>query len=415
MKKTLALALKDLRITLRDRSALLMMLALPLGLTMIAFFAFGGSGGDSGPEAVPVVIFNADSGSLGKELVNVYSSEELADLFIPAEVFTEAEARQALEEDQAAAAVLIPEDFSSSLSTHAMEQGSSTLFILVNPARTISAFIVQSVATRFTEIVNTSTVGTEATFAGLIKSGRINPDDIASMAAGIGGELGAQMAGSETITIELVEPQAPEGESFSFSSVNFLEYYAAAMAVLGLMFSLTASSRSILAERESGTLARFLTTPATGAALIGGKILAAVLTGCLQMLVLVVVTTLLLDAGWGAPLPLAVFTIVLVSAIAAMGMLIAAFARSHAQAGMLGSAVTLVLSAASGNFLPRQAYPLWLQKLSLIGPSAWGIEGFQALAAGADLSHLGTPILALAGMSLVLYGLALAGLRRQLQ
>jgi len=411
MSKIFFLALKDFRITFRDRAAVLIMFALPLGLTLISFFAFGDE--DPVPESIPVVFVNQDEGELGEELINVYQSVDLADLFSPQIVSTEAEARQAVNQDQAAAAVLIPEDFTSILYTHAISESTSELIIVTNPTRTISAAVVQAVAGRFIEIVNTSTIGAEAYFASLMATGRISSSDITEMGPDVGMELGTGIYENELVSIEILEPFPTEEDVFSFKAINYLEYYASSMAVMGLMFSLTSASRTILAERESGTLARYQTTPSTNTELIGGKVISAILTGCFQMTVLVVITTLLLDASWGSPIPLSVFTFFIVAAIASMGLLIAAFARSHAQAGILGTVVTLVLSAASGNFLPRQAFPQWLQTISAAGPSAWGIEGYQALANGAGLPDLGIHILALSVMTLVFFILSLYGLRRQ--
>jgi len=382
MQKILFLTLKDLRVTFRDRAAVLIMFALPLSLTLASYFAFGSSG-DAAPEAIPVVIVNEDQGSLGSELVGVFQSEDLADLVLPQVLSSKSDARQAVDDDLAAAAVLIPADFSDSLFTHAFSQESSRLVIVMNPTQAISAAVVHSIAGRFIEIVNTTSVATSASFAQLLRTGRITPEEISALAPETGTNLGDHLAQNPLISLEMTEPEPVEKTVFRFDSFNYLEYYAASMAVLGLMFSMTASSRSLLAEREAGTLARYRTTPSSDFALVAGKILSTLFTGCVQMGVLILITTLLLDANWGSTAP-------------------------------LGTVVSLILGAASGNFLPRQAFPDWLQTMSRIGPSAWGIEGYQALANGAGFTDLYTHILALAGLTLLFSLLALRGLRRHL-
>jgi ABC-2 type transport system permease protein len=92
--------------------------------------------------------------------------------------------------------------------------------------------------------------------------------------------------------------------------------------------------------------------------------------------------------------------------------LIVAFARTANQAGVIGSAIAMVLSAVGGNFFPRFAFPAWLRTLSLIGPNAWSIEGFQKLSAGATLFDLRFELLALAVMTAVFFGIATLGFRR---
>ena len=79
----------------------------------------------------------------------------------------------------------------------------------------------------------------------------------------------------------------------------------------------------------------------------------------------------------------------------------------------IGTAVTLVGSAVSGSFFPRAGLPQWVQKLSLITPNAWGIEIFSRLQLDRGLADV-LPYLAGAfALTVVYYGLALLGFRRQ--
>ena len=61
MSKILAIAWKDLRSTLRNRPALVMMLVAPLALAALLGFAFGGGGGFE-IAATKVVVANQDAG-----------------------------------------------------------------------------------------------------------------------------------------------------------------------------------------------------------------------------------------------------------------------------------------------------------------------------------------------------------------
>ncbi|MBN1874778.1 MAG: ABC transporter permease, partial [Anaerolineae bacterium] len=83
------------------------------------------------------------------------------------------------------------------------------------------------------------------------------------------------------------------------------------------------------------------------------------------------------------------------------------------QSGAIGSAITLIGSALSGTFMPRAGLPLWVQRVSLCTPQAWGIEIFSALQLGQSLVE----ILPLLGGTLLLtaiyYSIALLGFRRQ--
>ena len=86
MKKLLNVAWKDLLITFRDPAALITMLLTPFLLTLAMAFAFGGLGGGSstGISRISVVIVNHDSGQFGQGMVDVFQSQDLADLIFPA-------------------------------------------------------------------------------------------------------------------------------------------------------------------------------------------------------------------------------------------------------------------------------------------------------------------------------------------
>ncbi|MCZ7667658.1 MAG: ABC transporter permease [Chloroflexi bacterium] len=53
---------------------------------------------------------------------------------------------------------------------------------------------------------------------------------------------------------------------------NTLAYFAPSMAVAFLMYTVSVGGRSILAEREEGTLARLLASPTSATQVMGGKV-----------------------------------------------------------------------------------------------------------------------------------------------
>jgi ABC-2 type transport system permease protein len=116
MKKLFLIGLKDLKLIFRDRAALVFMLLAPFLLTVGMGFVTGRfSGSSSGLSDIPVVIVDLDQEQLGNALADVFSSAELADLMEPTESTSPAAARQLVDEDQAAAAIIIPEGFTRSV------------------------------------------------------------------------------------------------------------------------------------------------------------------------------------------------------------------------------------------------------------------------------------------------------------
>src|SRR5512145_2674906 len=116
MLKTLLIGIKDLKLMFRDRAALIFVLLAPFLLTIGMGFVTGRfSGSSSGLSDIPVVIVNLDREQLGNALVDLFSSEKLADLMEPTASSDSKAARRLIDEDQAPAAVIIPECFTRSI------------------------------------------------------------------------------------------------------------------------------------------------------------------------------------------------------------------------------------------------------------------------------------------------------------
>ena len=116
MKKLFLIGIKDLKLMFRDRAALVFMLLAPFLLTIGMGFVTGRfSGSSSGLSDIPVVIVNLDHEQLGDALADVFSSQELAELMEPTASSDPEAARQFIDDDEAAAAVIIPEGFTRSI------------------------------------------------------------------------------------------------------------------------------------------------------------------------------------------------------------------------------------------------------------------------------------------------------------
>ena len=423
MLKVLNIAFKDLLLAFRDPAALVMMLLTPFALTLAVGFAFGGIGGSSsssgGLADIPVVIVNQDPGQFGKALVELFQSPDLANLVKPSIVSDPQTAHRMVDEDQAAAAVIIPPNFSEAILPAALMQGGfsgmqniqtqkAVVEVYGNPTRTISASVVQSIVDRYLGRVTAAQAGVETTFIQLLRSGYLNQNFSQAQGEQIGRQTGEDVGQAELIGIN---PQSVAVKQKP--TVTTLDYMAPSMAIIFLMFTVAAGGRSILAERDAGTLPRLLTTPSRVAQVLGGKALGIFLTGLAQMSILLLAGVALLHLNWGPPLLVIALVVALVAGATGWGLVIAAFSRSPSQANAIGTALTLIFSAAAGNFAPRMDLPTWLQQVTLATPNGLGLEGFLKLLAGGSLPELSPYLLGLAAMAGILFVLSAALFRRQ--
>ena len=111
LRKFVLIALKDLRLILRDPTGLVFMLLAPFALTLGMGALTGRFSGSPqfGISQIPVVIVNQDSGELGQVLVDVFTSEELNELVLVDLRSDPTEARTLVDRDKTAAAIIVPE------------------------------------------------------------------------------------------------------------------------------------------------------------------------------------------------------------------------------------------------------------------------------------------------------------------
>ncbi len=405
MKKILLIGWKDLKLAFRDRTALLLTLVAPFLLTVGMGFVTGRFSGGSGIEEIPVVLVNQDGGQLGNALVDTFQSAELAKLVRPALLQDPVAARAVVDADKAAAAVIIPTGFTASVipaqgGDHAPDV---TVQLYRNPASPTTAGVIQTIVEQFLGQVEMGRIAGQVAVTQMLQSGRIGPQDASRVGQGIGGNLGSTNISRASV----------KGVTNSAATVRFdpLALMAPSMALMFLMFAAALGGRSLLVERNQGTLPRLLVAPVAASQVLAGKTIGTFLTGAAQMLILIAASALLFGLRWGDWAGVMALAVSAAVAATGWGMLIAALARTPGQVTSVGSAITLLFGILGGAFINPEAMPQWFRIASKVTPNAWGLEGFTTLALGGRLTDVFMPLAALLTMGVVVFGVALAVLQ----
>ncbi len=411
MFKLLAIGWKDLKVAFRDRVGWIM-LAGPFALTLAMGFvtgAFSVSAGEPAIQANKVVVVNEDEGELGEAMVTWLCEESLHSVIKITVMSSATRARELVDEGKFVTALILPMDFSQAmLSAEELSQG-SPVELYVYPGQPIRVGIVRSLIERFLARVDAGVVSSKVAVGGLIGAGLIQPQE----AYDVGREIGETLVttGSNAMAGITVQSQRVEEEDVAIQPLALL---APSMAMLFLMYTVSGiGGRSILAEREEGTLPRMLATPTDGAWILGGKVLGVVLVGVAQLAIVIGATSLAFQINWGDALGVALLIVAAVFGAAGWGILLAAIARTAEQVSTMGTAMMLFFGLLGGSFFGGGSFGGVLGTIGKITPNAWAQEGFAILAGAGTLADVRGTIVGLVVMGSILFGVAVVVFRRR--
>ena len=376
---------KDLKARLRDRSAVLIGIVVPLGLAFIFNAIFSGISGASNVISLGVV--NADHG---------LASQQFTSQVLPAvgrsgliTIHTEpslARARALAANGTLAAVIVIPAGFSARVQANQP----ASMQVIGNVDAPISAEVARSIAESYAADLNRIRLSVATVVA---NGGTAQVQALAARAA----------AAAAPVAVADVSAQTKE--------LNQKSFFAAGMAVFFLFFTVQFGVTSLLEERNDGTLARLLAAPISRVSILGGKLLTSFLLGAISMAVLVAATTVLFGARWGNPVGVTVLIVTAIMAATGIMALIATVARNAEQAANWQSVVAVILGLIGGTFFPVALAPGVLSKITFVAPQAWFLRGLGDLRGG-SVSVVWVPALAMLGFAAVTGGLALFRLRR---
>ena len=389
MRTAWLICLKDLRARIRDRSAPLVGIVVPLGLAFIFNLVF--SGAASGSSAMSFGVVDQDGGAAAVVFVRDVLGEVAKGGAITVHPEAdEALARSLVTDGTLKAAFIIPLGFSAAVQSNQK----ATVEVLGNASAPISTEVARSIA--------------EA-YAGQLNRVRLSVATVVAGTPGVGGPESIQALAARAT--QAGDPVAIHDVSSATKELNAKSFYAAGMAVFFVFFTVGFGVTGLLEERANGTLARLVAAPVARTAILGGKLLTSLLMGVVSMGVLVAATTLLFGASWGNPLGVGV--LVLAAVLAAMGImaLVATVAKTPEQASNWQTVVAIVLGLLGGTFFPVAQAPGVLSTLTLVTPQAWFLRGLGDLRAG-SLSAIWTPTLAMLAFAVATGALAISRLQR---
>jgi ABC-2 type transport system permease protein len=177
-------------------------------------------------------------------------------------------------------------------------------------------------------------------------------------------------------------------ELFAFEKENEItpnstQHNVPAWTMFAMFFIVIPLAGNMIQERNDGSFFRLLTMPGSYLIVLSSKTIVYLLVTFIQFILMLLVGIFILPA-MGLPVlklgshPLALVVMGLISGLAAIGfgILIGTIANTHEQSGVFGSVSVIILAALGGIWYPIYAMPEIMQKISIISPLNWGLNGF---------------------------------------
>ncbi len=192
--------------------------------------------------------------------------------------------------------------------------------------------------------------------------------------------------------------------------------YAHAFAGMGIQFLLFAATNlgvEVLLERQRGLWRRLRSAPVSRLALLTGK----AASGTIIALMTLWVSFGFAMAVFGVRIQGSVVGFVAVSIACALmaatfGLLVAALGRTPAATRGVTALAVLMMVMLGGAWVPTFVFPAWLQRLTVVVPARWAVDGLDAMTwRGVGLAGAVTPALALLGFAVLFGAIAVARFR----
>lgn len=310
-------------------------------------YIFGGMAMNS-ESAKPLVNIIAEDDQVSVEVVNLLTQNKQYEW----EKVSEAKAKENVLEQEAIAAIVVPENLKQRLADE----------------ETIFDTIIQRKSEHY--------LGLEPYLNGtaqlMIRSyqaiGGVNDSEFAEV-------LGAVNSTSE-IKIDMVVIQK-NSEIKAAVNLMFIGF-----AIMFMMFGLSGAASEILDEKHAGTWSRLFISPATKLEISLGYVGSYFFLGWIQFAMLMIAMKLMFGIQWGNLLYLIPFASLVILCVVGFGLMISGLVKTKQQAMALSAVLITSTCMLGGVYWSLDLVPEFMRKISLAVPQSWAMSGFEEIISG---------------------------------
>ena len=375
---------KDLMELRRSKLRMAMMVLMPLIIMAMISFIFPSS--SNVLNSIPVATVNNDTGMHGSYLLgNLTSISALNNTLVFKSATGFEEAKDMIIQGNALGAIIIPENFSETLTTQFYTANVIVLIDDSNPqvSQMLSQILIQAIngMSQMQAIMNVSQYAQQI---------QVNP-------------------------VSIIVPYSAKYQGVSGSGGSYIEFMIPGLLMMTMITSvMTGLPRAIAYERDVGTLSGFLVAPIHRVSIIGGKILGHVIQGLIQGVSSLILAILLFGITIHGNILWVLLTLFLgVFSFVGLGIVLTSVAEDEQTASMIMMTLTMPMLFLSGIFFPIQMMPGFMQTIAYWLPFTYAIDAIRRIMIfGVALTAVGVDMLVMISFGVVMLLIAIPTFNR---
>lgn len=387
--KILSIAFYDFIKLMRDKTALVFMILLPVLFTSVMGLAFGNMDSSSEEPKIPVGMANLDTGREALALMDEIRKNKT--LWV--KELDEEQVYKQVKNAEVDVGFIIPGDFSTAVKNGKI----SEIKVVKLPASTDFMAIEGIIHAAFSKI--NLIQGTMAYFENKADQSVFGKKEI--MFSEINEKLKQNVEKAPLVSVENIKLAGDERTA---------DYDGKTQVSLGFMvmfvtFTVIFGAGEILEEKKINTWSRLNATPTGRSTMILGKIMGTFLTGWFQVAFLVLFGRFVFGISWGNSIHASAILIsVYLLSVTGTGMFLASLVQTNAQLGAYSSILIICTSMMSGCWWPVEIQPPVMQKIAAFLPQYWAIKGLTNTVVGnLGLQSIIEPVLVLTVMGTIFF------------
>ncbi len=376
------LILKDMKIVVSDKKALLILIGMPIILFSILSFALAGTFSSTDDDVWTIkvgiakeydlnvekgiindILSQANQGSLEFDaesleniLFNILDSDDLD--FIEYEVMSLEEAKEKLKSDDLGSIVILPENYVSDIFINMSPQSRKQIDIKIikNPNKTTSSAVVENliseISNRQSQMMISNKVSNET-----LKYYNVDQTVIDQYSK-------EMMSFSEEDGIKI---EISDFKIEKLKTVNSSQYYSVAMLTMFLLFGASYGAKFMLEERKNITLQRQQMAGIGSIKVVIGKMVVIFLIAIMQITLMIITSHFGFGVYWGNPISVLLVTLVTAFGVTGLGAILSAVSlkiNSLKAINMFESGIFQIVALFGGSYFPIYLMPKWFNSVS---------------------------------------------------